>query len=147
MLFTYLKEISVMSHITEPVIQVLNGKNCAYLSTIMKDGSPQVTPTWIDIDKDGNSILINTAEGRIKHKNVSRDPRVAISISDQNNPYNMVLIRGRVIEQIKDGADEHTDRLAKKYLGMDKYPYRTPNEKRVILKIKPERIFHQQPPQ
>jgi PPOX class probable F420-dependent enzyme len=111
----------------------------------MKDGSPQVTPTRIDIDKDGNSILINTAEGRIKHKNVSRDPRVAISISDQNNSYNMVLIRGRVIEQIKDGADE--DRLAKKYLGMDKYPYRTPNEKRVILKIKPERIFHQQPPQ
>jgi PPOX class probable F420-dependent enzyme len=147
MLFTYLKELSVMSHITEPVIQVLNGKNFAYLSTIMKDGSPQVTPTWIDIDKDGNSILINTAEGRTKHKNVSRDPRVAISISDQNNPYNMVLIRGRVIEQIKDGADEHTDRLAKKYLGMDKYPYRTPNEKRVILKIKPERIFHQQPPQ
>ena len=147
MLFTYLKELSVMSHITEPVIQVLNGKNFAYLSTIMKDGSPQVTPTWIDIDKDGNSILINTAEGRTKHKNVSRDPRVAISISDQNNPYNMVLIRGRVIEQIKDGADEHTDRLAKKYLGMDKYPYRTQNEKRVILKIKPERIFHQQPPQ
>jgi PPOX class probable F420-dependent enzyme len=113
----------------------------------MKDGSPQVTPTWIDIDEDDKSILINTAEGRIKQKNVSRDPRVAISISDQNNPYNMVLIRGKVIEQIKEGADEHTDRLAKKYLGMDKYPYRTPNEKRVILKIKPERVFHQQPPQ
>jgi PPOX class probable F420-dependent enzyme len=147
MLFTYLKELSVMSHITEPVIQVLNGKNFAYLSTIMKDGSPQVTPTWIDIDKDGNSILINTAEGRIKHKNVSRDSRVAISISDQNNPYNMASIRGKVIEQIKEGADEHADRLAKKYLGMDKYPYRTPDEKRVILKIKPERVFYQQPPQ
>ena len=147
MLFTYLKELSVMSHITEPVIQVLNGKNFAYLSTIMKDGSPQVTPTWIDINKDGNSILINTAEGRIKHKNVSRDSRVAISISDQNNPYNMASIRGKVIEQIKEGADEHADRLAKKYLGMDKYPYRTPDEKRVILKIKPERVFYQQPPQ
>ncbi|MGH9925220.1 MAG: PPOX class F420-dependent oxidoreductase [Nitrososphaeraceae archaeon] len=136
-----------MNQITEPVIQLLNGKNFVYLSTLMKDGSPQVTPTWIDIDEDDNSILINTAEGRIKHKNVSRDPRVAISIYDQNNPYNMVLIRGRVIEQIKEGADEHTDRLAKKYLGMDKYPYRTPNEKRVILKIKPERVYHQQPPQ
>ena len=147
MLFTYLMELSIMNLITEPVVQLLNGKNFAYLSTLMKDGSPQVTPTWIDIDKDGNSILINTAEGRIKHKNVSRDPRVAISISDQNNPYNMVLIRGRVMEQIREGADEHTDRLAKKYLGMDKYPYRTPHEKRVILKIKPERIFHQMPPQ
>jgi PPOX class probable F420-dependent enzyme len=112
----------------------------------MKDGSPQVTPTWVDIDKDGNSILVNTAEGRIKHKNVSRDPRVAISISDQNNPYNMVSIRGRVIEQISEDADEHTDRLAKKYVDMDKYPYRSPNEKRVILKIKPEKVFHQQPP-
>jgi PPOX class probable F420-dependent enzyme len=113
----------------------------------MKDGLPQVTPTWVDINKDGNNILINTAEGRIKHKNVSRDSRVAISISDQNNPYNMASIRGKVIEQIKEGADEHADRLAKKYLGMDKYPYRTPDEKRVILKIKPERVFYQQPPQ
>ena len=112
----------------------------------MKDGSPQVTPTCVDIDKDGNSILVNTAEGRTKHKNVSRDPRVAISISDQNNPYNMVSISGRVIEQISEGADEHTDRLAKKYLGMDKYPYNSPNERRVILKIKPEKVFHQQPP-
>src|SRR5687768_2338211 len=135
-----------MNQITEPVARLLKGKNFAYLSTLMKDGSPQVTPTWIDIDEDDNSILINTAEGRIKHKNVSRDPRVAISISDQNNPYDMVLIRGRVVEQIRKGADEHTDRLAKKYLGMDKYPYRTPNEKRVILKIKPEKVFHQQPP-
>jgi PPOX class probable F420-dependent enzyme len=135
-----------MSQITEPVIQLLNGKNFAYLSTLMKDGSPQVTPTWVDIERDDNSILINTAVGRIKHRNVSRDPRVAISISDQINPYNMVSIRGKVIEQITEGADEHTDKLAKKYLGIDKYPYRSQNEKRVILKIKPEKIFYQQPP-
>jgi PPOX class probable F420-dependent enzyme len=146
MSFTYFIVLSSMSQITEPVARLLKGKNFAYLSTLMKDGSPQVTPTWVDIDKDGNSILINTAEGRTKHKNVSRDPRVAISISDQNNPYNMVSIRGRVIEQISEGADEHIDRLAKKYLGMDKYPFRSPNEKRVILKIKAEKVFHQQPP-
>jgi PPOX class probable F420-dependent enzyme len=135
-----------MSQITEPVAQLLKGKNFAYVLTLMKDGSPQVTHTWVDIDKDGNSILINTAEGRIKHKNMSRDPRVAISVSDQNNPYDMLSIRGRVIEQINEGADEHTNRLAKKYLGLDKYPYRSPNEKRVILKIKPEKVFYQQPP-
>jgi PPOX class probable F420-dependent enzyme len=135
-----------MSQITEPVAQLIKGKKFAYLSTLMKDGSPQVTPTWIDIDKEGNSILVNTAEGRIKQRNVSRDPRVAISVPNQNNPYNMVSIRGRVIEQISKGADEHTDRLAKKYLDMDKYPYRSPNEKRVILKIKPEKVFYQQPP-
>ena len=135
-----------MNQITEPVARLLKGKNFAYLSTLMKDGSPRVSPRWVDIDIDGSSIMVNTAEGRIKHKNVSRDPRVAISISDQNNPYNMVSIRGRVIEQISEDADEHTDRLAKKYLDMDKYPYRSPNEKRVILKIKPEKVFHQQPP-
>jgi PPOX class probable F420-dependent enzyme len=146
MSFTYFIILSCMSQITEPVAQLLKGKNFAYVSTLMKDGSPQVTPTWVDIEKDGNSILINTAEGRIKHKNVSRDPRVAISISDHNNPYNMVSIRGRVIEQITEGADEHTNRLAKKYLGVDKYPYHSPSGKRVILRIKPEKVFYQQPP-
>jgi PPOX class probable F420-dependent enzyme len=130
---------------TEQVIQLIKGKNFAHFSTLMDDGSPQVTPTWIDLDEDGSSILISTVEGRIKHKNVSRDPRVAISISDENNPYNMVLIRGRVIEQTKVGAVEHTDRLAKKYLGVDKYPFPTPFEKRIILKVKPERVFHQRP--
>lgn len=138
-------ELIVMNQMTEPVIQLLKGKNFAHLSTLMNDGSPQVTPTWIDLDEDSSSILISTVEGRIKHKNVSRDPRVAISISDENNPYNMVLIRGRVIEQIKQGAVEHTDKFAKKYLGVDKYPFPTPIEKRIILKIKPEHVFQQQP--
>jgi PPOX class probable F420-dependent enzyme len=144
--FTCVVGLPIMSKITEPVAQLLRGKNFAYLSTLMMDGSPQVTPTWVDLDEGGNNILINTAEGRIKQKNVSRDPRVAISIPDQNNPYDMVTIRGTVTEQIKEGADEHTDKLAKKYLGLDKYPYRSPDEKRVILKIKPEKVFHQQPP-
>ncbi|HZD34828.1 MAG TPA: PPOX class F420-dependent oxidoreductase [Nitrososphaeraceae archaeon] len=135
-----------MNYLTEPIIQLLEGRNFAYLSTLMDDGSPQVTPTWIDIDKGGNRILINTAEGRVKQRNVSRDPRVAISVSDQNNPYNMVTIRGIVTEQIKEGANEHADRLAKKYLGMDKYPYHSLKEQRIILKIRPEKVFHQQPP-
>lgn len=144
--FTPTVRLSIMNQITEPVAQLLRSKNFAYLSTLMKDGSPQVTPTWVDLDEDGKNVLINTAEGRIKQKNVSRDPRVAISISDQNNPYDMATIRGTVTEQIKEGADEHADRLAKKYMGLDKYPYRSPDEKRVILKIKPEKIFHLQPP-
>ena len=132
---------------TEPVIHLLKGKNIAYLATLMNDGSPQVTPTWIDLDEDSGIISIPTVEGRIKQKNVSANPRVAICISDENNPYNMVLIRGRVIEKTKEGAVEHTDRLAKKYLGVDKYPLPTPIEKRMILKIKPERVFHQPPVQ
>jgi PPOX class probable F420-dependent enzyme len=134
-----------MSQLTEPVIQLLKRKNFASLATLMSDGSPHVTPTWIDLDEDSSSILIPTVEGRIKHKNVSIDPRVAICISDENNPYNMVLIRGKVVEMTKEGAVEDTNRLAKKYLGVDKYPFPTPIEKRIILRIKPERVFHQQP--
>ena len=111
----------------------------------MGDGSPQITPVWVDYDKDTDTILVNTAEGRLKHKNILKNPRVSISVANQSNPYEMVTTRGKVIEQITEGAAEHTDKLAKKYMGLDKYPYYSPNEKRVILKIKPEKIFYQQP--
>jgi PPOX class probable F420-dependent enzyme len=121
--------------------KLFEGKNFAFVSTLMRDGYPQITPTWVDIE-DGN-ILVNTAIGRIKQKNVSRDPRLSIAIADQNNPYDMVTVRGKVTEQITgDAADKHIDKLAKKYLGKDKYPNRDPGEKRVILKVKPERVFH-----
>ena len=129
--------------ITPEVAKLLEEKNFAFVATLMNDGSPQITPTWVDLEQ--NTILVNTAEGRLKHKNVSRDPRVAVSVFDHNNPYNMVSIRGRVIKQTRRGADEHIDKLAKKYFGVDKYPFRSPSETRVILKIKPEKIFHQQP--
>jgi PPOX class probable F420-dependent enzyme len=128
--------------VTDPSVRKLfEGKNFVFISSIMRDGSPQVTPTWVDIE-NGN-ILVNTAIGRIKHKNISRDPRVALAIADQNNPYDMVTVRGRTIEQVTgDAAEEHIDKMAKKYIGKDKYPFRSPGEKRVILKIKPEKIFH-----
>jgi PPOX class probable F420-dependent enzyme len=132
------------NQITEPIAKLFEGKNFAFVATLMKDGWPQITPTWVDLE-DGR-ILVNTAEGRLKQKNISRDDRIAISVVDQNNPYHMVTIRGRVVEQTKEGADEHIDKLAKKYLGLDKYPLRSPDEKRIILKIKPERV-HYQPPQ
>ena len=106
----------------------------------MNDGSPQITPVWIDFD--GQFFLVNTAEGRTKQKNFERDSRVALSVVDQTNPYNTVSVRGRVVEQTANGADEHVDKLAKKYLGVDKYPFKAPDEKRIILKIKPEKIFH-----
>lgn len=136
--------------LTEPIVRLFQGKNFAFVSTLMKDGSPQITPTWVDIEKNNEySILVNTAEGRIKHKNLSRDPRLAISVINGSNPYEMVTIQGKVTEQItRDAAEEHIDKLAKKYLGLDKYPGCSPGEKRVILKIKPERIFYHdfQPP-
>jgi PPOX class probable F420-dependent enzyme len=115
------------NQITEPMSRLFQGKNFAFVSTLMEDGSPQVTPTWVDI-KDGK-IIVNTAECRVKHKNISRDPRIAICVIDQNNPYHMVTVRGKVVEQTHEGADGQIDKLAKKYLGVDKYPLRSPNEK------------------
>ena len=111
----------------EAAKKIFEGKNFAYVSSLMKDGSPQVTPTWVDIEN--GTILVNTAIGRLKQKNVSRDNRVALAIADQNNPYDMVTVRGKVIEQIiGKRAEEHIDKLARKYLGKDKYPFRTPEE-------------------
>jgi PPOX class probable F420-dependent enzyme len=137
------------SLLTEPIVKFFKGKNFGFLGTVNKDGSPQVTPTWIDIiekeeNEDGHEeiILINTAMDRIKQRNVSRDPRVSISILDEDNPYSMVTIKGRVVEQTTAGADEHIDKLAKRYLDADRYPAHSPSIKRIILKVKPEKIFY-----
>lgn len=108
----------------------------ANIATLMPNGGPQVTPVWIDFD--GTHILFNSARGRRKDRNVRRDPRVAISIMDPDNPYRCLEIRGRVVAITEQGADEHIDRLAKKYLGIDKYPYRQPGEIRVLYKVEPE---------
>ena len=126
-----------------PIARLFEGKNFAFLATLMKDGSPQVTATWVDIDKNNYTILVNTAEGRVKHRNVSRDPRVAVSIIDSSNPYHMVSVRGKVIEQIKGkDAEEHIDKMAKKYLDKEKYPSRGPGEERLLLRIKPQHVVH-----
>ena len=120
------------------VRKLFEGKNFVYVASLMRDGSPHVTPTWVDIEN--STILINTAVGRIKQKNISRDGRVALAIADQSNPYDMVTVRGKVIEQITGSvAETHIDKLAKKYMGKEKYPGRAPGEKRILLKIKPEK--------
>jgi len=124
--------------LTPKAIGLIEGKNFAHLATLSPDGSPHVAPVWVD--HDGDVILINTAVGRIKQRNVTKDPRVSISIVDQNNPYERTTIKGRVTEQTKQGADAHIDKLAKKYTGSDKYQNRQPGEQRIILKIEPIRV-------
>ena len=108
----------------------------AHLATLMPDGRPQVTPVWCDFD--GTYIRVNSARGRQKDRNMRRDPRVSLSIQDPDNPYRYLEVRGRVVEITEEGADDHIDSLARKYLGMDRYPNRRPGEVRVIYKIKPE---------
>jgi PPOX class probable F420-dependent enzyme len=117
--------------------RLFQGRNLAFISTLSKDGSPHITPMWADME--GDVILINTFVSSAKSKNIQKDPRIAISVVESNNPYNMVSIKGRVIDQTTEGADEHLKKLAKRYLGIGKYYYREPNRKRVILKIKPEK--------
>ena len=115
---------------------LLNKKAFAQLATIMPDGTPQVSPVWFEYD--GKNILINSAKGRVKDKNMRRDPRVGLDIQDPDNPYRHVSIRGRVVQITEDGADAHIDMLTKKYINQDKYPYRGQGEVRVIYKIQPE---------
>lgn len=110
----------------------------ANLATLNDDGGPQVTPVWVDFD--GTNIIVNTAKGRVKAKNLARAPRVALSIADPANPYRYLGIQGRVIEMTESGADAHIDKMAKKYMGKDKYPGRTPGEVRVLVKIAPEKV-------
>jgi PPOX class probable F420-dependent enzyme len=117
-------------------LDLFNKKAFGHLATLMPSGQPQVTPVWIDYD--GHYVRINTAEGRQKDKNLQRDGRVALSIMDPDNPDRYLEVRGRVADRTRNGADEHIDALAKKYLGQDKYPYRQPGEVRVIYKVEPE---------
>src|ERR1700687_3994685 len=126
-----------MSSATPEKYRDLCGKRAfASLGTLMPDGRPQVTPVWCDLE--GNLVVFNSAKGRQKDKNVRRDPRVALSIVDPDNPYRYLEIRGRGAEITEHGANEHIDKLAKKYLGVDKYPYGQPGEVRVMYKVQPE---------
>ena len=105
----------------------------------MDDGSPQVSPVWVDLE-DG-LVVFNTAVGRVKEKNMRRDPRVAISIANRDKQYEKVDIRGRVVDFVEgEEADRHIDKMAQKYIGQDKYPWKAPGEQRLIVKIEPERI-------
>jgi PPOX class probable F420-dependent enzyme len=110
----------------------------AHLATLMTDGSPQVTPVWVDYD--GAYVRVNSAKGRVKDKNMRRDRRVALSIQDPDNPYRYLAIQGDVVEITENGADAHIDALAKKYLGKERYPFRSPGEVRVIYKIRPNKV-------
>jgi PPOX class probable F420-dependent enzyme len=117
---------------------LMTKKIFAGLATLMPDGSPQVTPVWIDYD--GEHVVFNTAVGRQKDKNLQREPRVSLMLVDPENPYRYLEIRGRVVERTMEGADEHINKMAKKYLDQDVYPFRQPGEVRVVYKIAPDRF-------
>ena len=123
----------------EKAKKLFQDKNLVYIATLMKDGSPQVSPVWANFER--GHIMVNTAEGRIKHKNILRDPRVAVSVVSKDNPLDMTTIRGRAVEIIPDYDYKHADVLTLQYMGREHYPFKREGEKRIILKIKPERVF------
>src|SRR5688500_10905989 len=120
------------------LLKLLREPAFCQVATLMPDDSPQITQVWVDTD--GEHILVNTAEGRQKTRNVQRDPRVAVNVVDPTNAWRLATIRGRVVEITTDGADALIDQLAHEYLGVESYPFRNPEETRVTLKIAPERI-------
>ena len=126
-----------MAGIPEKYRDLFQKRAFANLATIMPNGSPQVSPVWVDYD--GKHVIVNSAKGRQKDRNMRRQPHVALTVMDPENPYRYLEVRGRVAEITEKGADAHIDKMAKKYLNQDKYPGRQPGEVRVLYKIEPER--------
>jgi PPOX class probable F420-dependent enzyme len=125
--------------IPDKFLPVLKDKKAfAHLATVMPDGSPQVTPVWFFYEK--GRFIVNTARGRVKAKNMTTNARVALSITDPDNPYAHIAVRGKIVRETEEGADASIDALAKKYLGQDKYPFRQPGEVRVIYEIEPTSV-------
>jgi PPOX class probable F420-dependent enzyme len=130
--------IKLAMKLTDKAKKLIDGKNFANVATLMPDGSPQVAPVWVD--RDGDTIILNASRSRQRTKNLKRDPRVAIAIYDQNNPYFNVSIRGKAIEITEKGGEEHIDKMNMKYHGNPKYAWHSPKDPRVIIKVEPTRI-------
>jgi PPOX class probable F420-dependent enzyme len=128
-----------MKPLPDSVKKLIEGKTFANVATVMPDGSPQVTQTWVD--HEGDLVLINAFEGSQKSRNARRNQRIALTITDPSDPFNVAVIRGLVKEVTFNGAEAHVDRLAKKYLGLDKYPGRIQGMKRVLIKIEPRSVI------
>ena len=125
--------------LSEKALRLVEGKNFAFLAIVLSDGSPHVTPVWID--HEGDLLLVNTAVGRVKQKHAVKGTRVSIAIADQNNMYDRVVIHGRVVDQAHEGADALIDKLANKYTGAKKYERSSPTEKRVTIRIEALKII------
>ena len=127
--------------LTDKQRKFLTDKNFAFIGTVRKDGSPQVTPVWVDFD--GTHVVFNTEQKRAKVRNLRRNPRVVISILNAENPYEYIQIEGRAVEITDQGGADHIDRMAKKYMGQDRYPWNQPGDVRLIVKVAPEKVTGQ----
>jgi PPOX class probable F420-dependent enzyme len=127
-----------MATLNEKQAALFEGKNFGHVGTIRADGTPQVTPVWVDYD--GEHVVFNTAVGRTKYENLRRDPRVTVEVFNMENPYEYVMVSGRAELEEGEAAERHIDKLAKKYMGVDEYPHRSATEQRVLVRVRPERV-------
>lgn len=125
-----------MAALSDEQARLFTEPNFGSLATIRADGGPHVTPVWVDYD--GEHVLLNTAIGRAKERHLRRDPRVSVAVHDRDDPYRYVEVRGTA-DLVEEGAREHIDKLGKKYRGWDTYPLE-PGERRVIVRIRPEKV-------
>lgn len=127
-----------MPILTDKQADLFRGKNWGVVTTLRRDGSPHSTPVWVD--SDGENVLFNTAVGRAKERHLRRDPRVSITVLPaENQQAGYVTVTGHA-ELVEEGAFEHIDKLAKKYIDQDTYPYLQPGEQRIIVRITPEKV-------
>jgi PPOX class probable F420-dependent enzyme len=129
-----------MDSIPEPFHDLFERKTFAHFATMMPDGTPQVTPVWVDYDAAANRVLVNTARGRRKEKNVRRNPKVSLSMTDPENPYRFVSVRGEVDELTEEGAVAHINDLARRYMDVEEYPGLDEEGARVQIRIRPEAV-------
>ncbi|WP_435344946.1 PPOX class F420-dependent oxidoreductase [Haloarchaeobius sp. HRN-SO-5] len=130
-----------MDEVPESHRDLFEKRTFAHFATLMPDGTPHVTPVWVDYDEETGHLLVNTARGRVKERNVSRDPKVGIELSDPDDPYRFLSVRGRVDAVTTEGAIEHIHEMAKRYMGVDEYPNLGDEEgERVVVRIRPDHV-------
>lgn len=130
-----------VSEIPQSHRDLFEKKTFAHFATLMPDGTPQVTPVWVDYDESTGHVLVNTARGRRKERNVARDPKVGIEMTDPDDPYRYLSVQGEVVSVSADGADEHADELAGRYMGIDEYPNHGEEVgERVVVSIRPDDV-------
>jgi len=127
--------------IPEAFHDLFRRRTFAQFATVLPDGTPHVTPVWIDYDPEAEQLLVNTARGRRKERNVRENPKVGVSMLDPEDPYRYVSVRGRVVEVTEEGAVEHIDSLARRYMDREKYPHHGEEQgQRVIIRISTDRV-------
>jgi PPOX class probable F420-dependent enzyme len=129
-----------MAAIPEAYHDLFEKPTFAHLVTMLPDGRPHSTPVWIDYDVAADRLLVNTERGRRKAQNVDRDPTVAVSMTDPENPYRFLSVTGEVEDVTTEGAREHIDELARRYMGENQYPNRIQTE-RIIFRIRPDDVL------